>query len=230
MAEEARRPWLRLRRPALLAGVVAGAVLYVGLWFAMPGMETMLPLLLSWDSGVLVAFIALFLRLRNATQANMKDIAASQDAGKWAVLVLTLTATTASLVAIAAEMPAARNATGIREAGLALLIICTIVLSWALIHTIFALHYAHDFYLDPAVRPPRRTVGPRGLIFPGNQAPAYGDFLYFSFTIGMTFQVSDVRIADPGVRRLALAHSIVSFFFATGILAMSINLVASLVQ
>jgi uncharacterized membrane protein len=68
------------------------------------------------------------------------------------------------------------------------------------------------------------------LIFPGNQSPAYGAFLYFSFTIGMTFQVSDVQIADPGVRRLALAHSIVSFFFPTGILAMSINLVASLLQ
>jgi uncharacterized membrane protein len=230
MASGAKPSWPRLRRPGLLAGVIAGVALYVVLRFAIPGMGTIVRLLLAWDAGVLTGFVALFLRLSNTSQEEMKRFADLLDAGKWFVLVLTLIAAMASLGAIAVEMPAARSASGAAAVGHAMLIIFTIVLSWALIHTVFAVHYAHDFYLEAAGRRSHRTTGARGMIFPGNAAPAYGDFLYFSFTIGMTFQVSDVQITDPAVRRVALAHAIASFFFATGILAMSINLVSGLYQ
>ena len=94
---------------------------------------------------------------------------------------------------------------------------------------LFALHYAHDYYLDvdlPAAQPGRES---ERLIFPGEPSPTYGDFLYFSFTIGMTFQTSDVQIADSYIRRVVVVHGAVAFFYTTGILALTISLVAGLI-
>ena len=127
------------------------------------------------------------------------------------------------------EMPQIKNASGIEEVARVVLIIYTIVVSWAFIHSMFALHYVHDYYLNVDVSP--APLGPTSerLIFPGEHSPTYGDFLYFSFTIGMTFQVSDVQIADSAIRRVALAHGAFAFFYTTGILALTINLVAGLI-
>src|SRR5262249_26046948 len=94
----------------------------------------------------------------------------------------------------------------------------TILLSWAFIHTIFALHYAHEFYDE-------NDGG--GLAFPGKDAPDYWDFVYFSFVIGMTSQVSDVGITDKRIRRTAAAHGIVSFIFNAALLALTVNIAAS---
>jgi uncharacterized membrane protein len=102
------------------------------------------------------------------------------------------------------------------------------VLSWALINTILALHYAHDYYSRAAADNAEQAVQEKSLLFPGTRPPSYGDFVYFSFTIGMTFQVSDVQIIDPAVRQLAIAHGIISFFYATVILALTVNLVAGI--
>jgi uncharacterized membrane protein len=96
----------------------------------------------------------------------------------------------------------------------------TIVLSWAAIHTTFALHYAHEYYRGGEVG---------GLAFPGDgeQQPDYWDFVYFSFVIGMTAQVSDVGITDRMIRRTAIAHGVVSFIFNTALLALMVNIAAS---
>jgi uncharacterized membrane protein len=105
-------------------------------------------------------------------------------------------------------------------AGLTLAVV-TIVLSWVLVHTAFALHYAHDFY---------RGKKPGGLQFPSGDAHAdadYWDFVYFSFVIGMTAQVSDVGITDKIIRRTATVHGIVSFVFNTALLALMVNIAAS---
>jgi uncharacterized membrane protein len=104
----------------------------------------------------------------------------------------------------------------------------TILCSWFMTHTMFALHYAHGYYsvADPA-EDERSDVG--GLEFPGDcHEPDYWDFLYFSFVIGMTFQTSDVAISRRKLRRLTLGHSILAFFFNTVILALSINIMAGL--
>ncbi len=95
------------------------------------------------------------------------------------------------------------------------------VLSWTLIHTVFAVHYAHSFYGDgPAPGPD--DAG--GLLFPGNeQVPDFWDFFYFSLVLGMTCQVSDVQITGKHMRRLASVHGALSFFFNTVILALTIN-------
>jgi uncharacterized membrane protein len=107
-----------------------------------------------------------------------------------------------------------------------LLSLATVVFSWMLVHTGFALHYAHVFYGD-SDEPGQETH--RGLDFPGGHPPDYFDFAYFSFVIGMTFQVSDVQITSRRLRRLALIHGALSFAFNTVILAMLINTVTSLI-
>jgi uncharacterized membrane protein len=219
--------WSRLRRPRLYAGVTAGFVVYVLLLFA-SSMSARLRFILAWDTGVLVALAAMFIGLRKASPDRMRTIAARQIIGKWTVLALTVFAATASLIAIAAEVPLIKTAGEYEQMFRVALVVVTILLSWALINTIFALHYAHDYYSRAAADDVGQVTQERCLLFPGTRPPSYGDFIYFSFTIGMTFQVSDVQIADPAVRRLAIAHGIISFFYTTVILALTVNLVAGI--
>lgn len=217
---------LHVRRPRLAAGVAAGLIVYA--FFFWSGAVTgRLSCILAWDAGVLVA-LALFAGLSNTSPATMKRIADQQDAGKWAVLMFTLLAAGASLVAIAGEVPLIRHAAEMEKIMRIGLIIGTIVLSWTFIQAIFALHYAHDYYSSAPEGSGSDEAISKGLLFPGAVAPTYLDFAYFSFTIGMTFQVSDVQIADPDMRKLALTHGVISFFYATGILALTINMVGGL--
>ena len=128
-----------------------------------------------------------------------------------------MAAAVASLAAIFAELVVAR---GSEFRGLHIMLaIVTITLSWTFIHVIFALHYAHDYY----------GSGHRanGLQFPGDDKPDYWDFVYFSFVLGMTFQVSDVAVTNRAIRRLVVAHGILSFAFNTAILALTVNLASS---
>jgi uncharacterized membrane protein len=221
---ETRRFWHRLRRPRLFAGTTTGIVIYLVLLFV-DEISGRLRFILAWDIGVTVALTLMLFTLRHATPERMRTIAARQVTGKWTVLGLTVVAASASLVAIAAEVPLIKTVGGLEQIARLTLVVVTIVLSWALINTIFALHYAHDYYLGASGK---ETCVQGGIVFPGTHPPAYGDFVYFSFTIGMTFQVSDTQITDPSVRQLAITHGIISFFYATGILALTVNLVAGM--
>lgn len=223
-----QRWWRRLRRPRLTSGLVVGLCTYALLFFV-TGVAWRLRLIAAWDVGASLALVALFFGLRKSSAATMKQNAIRQDTGKWAVLVFTLFAATASLVVITWEMPLVKNASGLEQAARVVLVIYTVALSWAFIQTMFALHYAHEYYLNADISAAKRGPGSAPLVFPGGQTPTYGDFLYFSFTIGMTFQVSDVQITDAGLRRVALGHGAVGFFYTTGILALAINLVAGLI-
>jgi uncharacterized membrane protein len=104
--------------------------------------------------------------------------------------------------------------------------ILAVVLGWFLIHTMFVFRYAHLYYYDSD----QDGTAQRGLVFPGTNEPDDFDFAYFSFVIGMTFQVSDVQITDPGVRTIALMHAILSFGYNTAILALGVNLASSLLN
>lgn len=101
-----------------------------------------------------------------------------------------------------------------------------VVLGWFLIHTTFIFRYAHLFYYDSD----QDGTAQRGLDFPGTKDPDDYDFAYFSFVIGMTFQVSDVQITDPGVRTIALFHALLSFGYNTAILALGVNLISSILN
>jgi uncharacterized membrane protein len=107
-----------------------------------------------------------------------------------------------------------------------LLSLFSIVESWFLIHTVFALHYAHVYYRNETDDETEGAGG--GLTFPGDEKPDYLDFVYYSFVLGMTFQVSDVQITAKSMRHLALLHGLLSFIFNTAILALSFNVISSL--
>jgi uncharacterized membrane protein len=178
--------------------------------------------LIGWDLGVLVYLAAAAVVIARCTSvAQMKSNAAAQDEGAFAILVLTVVAGMASLIAIFAELAAVDQANP-RYGFYAALAIGTVVLSWTFIHCIFALHYAHDFYGAGEHK--------NGLRFPDDGQPDYWDFVYFSFVIGMTFQVSDVAVMHKVVRRTVLVHGALSFLFTTAVLAMAVNLAASIIH
>lgn len=160
-----------------------------------------------------------------ATPETMRRNAQVQDEGRLVILGLITAAACASLLAIGFML---KDTKGVSTTVLTLhvtLSVVTIVGSWLLVHTIFALHYAHGYYQDGKTLPECKA---EGLDFPNDIEPDYWDFLYFSFVIGMTSQVSDVQITSRAMRRLALLHGILSFFFNTTLLAISINIIAGL--
>lgn len=129
-----------------------------------------------------------------------------------------------SLLAIAFLLKETKDLSPILVTLHVVLAIVTVVSSWLLIHTMFALHYAHSYYGNDTETNSEDHAG--GLDFPEEKQPDYWDFLYFSFVIGMTAQVSDIQVTSQPMRHLALIHSVLSFFFNKVILALSINIIA----
>jgi uncharacterized membrane protein len=195
---------------SLAVGVAVGLALVAATDWRQPTR-----LLVAWD-----VFLTLYLTLAAHLMAasgieHIRQRAAVEDEGQNTILVLTVAAGLASLAAIFAELGAGSGRRPIHIA----LAAATILLSWAFIHTIFALHYAHEFYDE--------EIG-GGLAFPGGAAePDYWDFVYFSFVIGMTSQVSDVGITNRQIRRTAAAHGVVAFVFNATLLALTVNIAAS---
>jgi uncharacterized membrane protein len=175
-------------------------------------------LLLSWDAGVALYLLLVYILMARSTAEHIRGHAAGADEGRFGVLVLTVFAALASIGAIVIELRSDVGAE--RSAGQLALATTTILLSWVFIHTIFALHYAHDYYGEHGNKQ-------SGLNFPGDDRPDYWDFVYFSLVIGMTAQVSDVAVASKPIRRTVTAHGIVSFFFNVALLALMVNVAAS---
>ncbi len=174
-------------------------------------------LLVGWDIGVAVYLVVMFAAMADADVAHIRRRSALMDEGRIAIPLLTAGAALASLAGIVIELIDKGSAREPWHLGLA---IATLALSWALIHTIFALHYAHEFYAEN-----RYEQG--GLAFPGKEEPDYWDFLYFSLVIGMTSQVSDVGVTAKAIRRTVSAHGVVSFVFNAALLALTVNIAAS---
>ncbi|WP_426437969.1 DUF1345 domain-containing protein [Bradyrhizobium genosp. P] len=172
-------------------------------------------LLAGWDAFAVLYLVLVYVMMFRCGVAYIKRNAAMQDDGRFLILLLTAIGALASLAAIVFELGASKNgSTGV-------LAVATIALSWTVVHTAFALHYAHEFY---------RGKTPGGLQFPSGEehvAADYWDFVYFSFVIGMTAQVSDVGITDRIIRRTATVHGIISFVFNTALLALMVNIAAS---
>ena len=195
--------------------VIAAASGAVVAFFAAGGMAAALPAaLVGWDAAVVLYLVMVYRTLIRSEMGHIRGHAIKEDEGRVAVLVLTVTATLASLAAIVALLGEGAVKMASRELFFA---IATILLSWAFVHTIFALHYAHEFYTGAA----------GGLEFPGGEKPDYWDFVYFSFVLGMTFQVSDVAVTSHSIRRVVLAHSIVSFLYNVALLAIVVNIAAA---
>jgi uncharacterized membrane protein len=174
--------------------------------------------ILAWDAAV---FIFLFLTYQVLAEPSVEQIrprAATLDTATSVMMGLVVLAACVSLFGLGLNLHGPGGALPDYPALKIALAGLTVVGSWSLIHTVFALHYAHLFY--------GRAKG--GLIFPGKSEPNYWDFMYYSFVVGMTFQVSDVQIASQELRRLTLIHGVLSFFFNTVILALAVSVGAGL--
>ena len=174
--------------------------------------------LAGWDVAVGLYLAAAAFLMAKSPVAEIRRHAAAQDEGAFALLLLTVAAALVSLGAIFIQLAAIdRSAPG--YGGHVALVILTVVLSWAFTHTIFALHYAYEFYGE--------AERAKGLRFPEDDRPDYWDFIYFSFVIGMTFQVSDVQVTHKWLRRTVTAHGVISFIFTTAIIALTVNMAAN---
>jgi uncharacterized membrane protein len=184
-------------------------------------MKPSLRAVIAWDVGILCYLTLILVMAARATPQSMRRRAANEDATRWIFLTAIPAAAWFSMFALLGLLREARTAAGQLSVDQALLAGATILLSWTLAHSMFALHYAYAYYGDVAAK------RPVGLLFPGDsREPDYWDFLYFSLVVGMTCQVSDVQVADRFWRRLVLAHGVVAFLFNTVVLALSINLLA----
>jgi uncharacterized membrane protein len=200
----------------LLLSALIGLVAIV----LMPGdLRFVTRMLIGWDIGVGLYIGLCLWMFSHYDMSHIRRQSVLQDEGRYVIPVLTVSAALASLAAILIEL---RTATGgaTREPLALALAVVTILLSWTFIHTIFALHYAHEFYTG------RHGQG-GGLEFPGGEKPTYWDFVYFSFVIGMTSQVSDVAVSSSTIRQTVAAHGFVSFVFNVALLALTINIAAS---
>ena len=169
-----------------------------------------------------VVYLALVAKMMFSSSPKKIELRANEDEGQFLVLILAFLAVVFSLVTITSELSAAKDMAGDEKTFHVLIAGFTIFTSWLFIHTVFALHYAHDFY--------DKDSGDRaeGLDFPKTKIPDYADFLYFSFIIGTSAQTADVGISSQSMRRLALVHCILAFLFNTTLLALTINIASSL--
>jgi uncharacterized membrane protein len=171
-------------------------------------------------AGVMMVMITRLVLM--ADPAEVRASAKLQDAGRTVILVIVLVAAFGSLFFVATLFREGKSGTVGGWGGVA---VAAVLLAWGLIHALYALHYAHVYYGDQGG--PSGKHG--GLTFPGGKTPDYLDFVYFSFVIGMTAQVSDVVVTSRRLRRLVLAHSVIAFFFNTIVLALTITLIATMV-
>ena len=146
---------------------------------------------------------------------KIERLAEENDANRTVMLVITSIVTTVVLISVGTEVVGRHTAT-IDKA----LIIATLIIAWLFSNTIYALHYAHMAYIQPG-------SGCCGFKFPGTPEPVYWDFVYFAFTCGMAFATSDVEITDQQIRKVVTFHCLAAFAFNIGVLAFTINLLAS---
>jgi len=172
---------------------------------------------------VTMAWMVMFTRDPYEVRRN----ASLQDSSQTFLFSAVISGATASLFAVFVLMGSSKSLPPTDAALQVTLSVLAIMLSWALVHTLFSLRYAHVYYLDAHKIARDKIEG--GLKFPGGGAPDYLDFAYYSFVIGMTCQVSDVQITSRWMRRLAIIHGLISFAFNTAILAMFINIIAGLI-
>jgi uncharacterized membrane protein len=178
--------------------------------------------LLGWTFGTAV-YLALAWWLAETFDAQRtRKRSQALDQPNVLILVVMLTAVGACFAAIAMLLQQVKDLAGLERAGHIALGLVALATSWLLIHTIYAFHYAHRYYQTEL----KKTEAGPGLDFPGNLDPDYFDFLYFSFVIGMTSQVSDVQVTSRDMRRITLVHGVLSFAFNMLVLALSINVVA----
>jgi len=198
---------------AMIVGTLVGAAVSP---FTMPAAA----ILIGWDAAMAIYLTWTFVSVRRLDPDATARLAKREDPSTAVAELLLLAAGTTMLVAVGFALVRAGEATGGMKAYLIALGLLSVVLSWTLVHSIFALRYARAYYSSPA----------GGIEFNESEPPNYIDFSYFAFTVGMTFQVSDTNITQKRIRRLTLHHALLSYLFGAVLLGLMINVVATLLK
>lgn len=183
--------------------------------------------ILTWTGFAFIMNGLSWSTIFSAHPIEMKKIAKLQDNNRNAIFIFILAATLVCLFVVIILLKSTQHLTGTPLTLHILLSIGAVISSWALVHTLFVFRYANLYYAT-AGKGKLAAKYLEGLEFPEEPEPDYLDFAYFSFVIGMTFQVSDVEISSKRIRRLALLHSLIAFAFNTVIVALSINVISGL--
>jgi len=179
-------------------------------------------ILIGWNAGALLYLLLVFAMMRDASADRIRSQAKREDEGRNTILLLVSVTMIAVLLAIAVQLSSAKEAHGVDKAAHVGLAALTVFTAWLFVQTIFALHYAHEYHLQHSDKTP-------SLCFPGTEKPDYYDFLYVSCIIGTSGQTADVAFASRRMRRVGLLHCILAFVFNTTLLALTINVAASLI-
>lgn len=210
-------------RPRLLVSLATG----LAAGFACAGIAHLRPLssaIAGWDTFCLIYLGQVFAVLGGKGPDDIRARAAIEDQGGGVILALILAACVAGVGAVALELSLAKADHGALKAAHVITAFATVTLSWFLTHTVYALHYAHEYYAAD----PDTGADAGGLAFPGGGDPDYWDFIHFAFIIGVAAQTADIAFTDRRMRRLGTSHGLIAFTFNTLIVALTINLVAGL--
>ena len=210
-------------RPRLTGSIAVGLLVGLTLSFTPNDLRWSTRFIFAWDV-MLLCFIGLTLPMMvECDDTKIKARAAGQDEGQHFVLALAIIAAIASIVAIAAELSLAKSEHGLWKGLRIALAFATVAGSWLFVQMIFALHYAHEYYGEGHGGARRG-----GLKFPDDDTPDYWDFLHFAAIIGVAAQTADIAFTSKSLRRTGTIHGMVAFVFNTVVLALTINLLASL--
>jgi uncharacterized membrane protein len=213
---------LILSRPRLFSSILIGVLVALFLPASLASHE-ITRVIIGWNTGTWLYLVFAAQMIFWTSHEKMRSRAIAQDDGKYFVLIMVIIASIVSIGAIFAELSVVKDMHGFLRTAHIALAIMTILSSWAFIQVMFALHYAHDFYLAKE----RGNLG--GLEFPNTTTPDYDDFLYFACVIGTSGQTADVNFTSKSMRRTGLVHCVLAFFFNTTLVALTINIASGLI-
>ena len=206
------------------------AILGIATGLIVPATISVVPrALIGWNIAVACYLVSSSIMMMRATHESIRERAKLLDDGRFIVLSMATLAAIGSLVGIVLVLGGIKDLAPLSRGLHVALAGSTIVMSWFFIHMMFAQLYAHEYYAEQRGDRARKAEFRGGLMFPGTDKPHYTDFLYFSYIIGVASQTADVATTSATMRGMSLAHSILAFFFNTTVLALTINIAASLI-
>ncbi|MFB2539249.1 MULTISPECIES: DUF1345 domain-containing protein [unclassified Acinetobacter] len=212
-----------ITRPRLCIGILSSFISFAILKFTFPYLHQIILLLSAWNVGILIYLASIFYLFQQADTQKIKDVANAEDEGMPVMLFLVFLTAIVSVLAIFKALALVKIEPNLSALYLSLVSL-TIVNAWFFIHTMFALHYAHQYYLSYEKD---QTIT---IAFPDTKQPNYWDFVYFAYIIGTSAQTADIAFNHGSSRKIGLVHSILAFFFNVAILAMLINISSSIIM
>jgi uncharacterized membrane protein len=230
-SKPARRPyWRPIRivqaRPRLFISCAFGIVI----GFLLPhDIRWVTRALIDWNAGIWLYLVLVGAMIAKSSKESAIRRAVLQDDGRFVILILAALAAIAAFGGIFAELTIVKDLSGLPKALHISLAAATIVSAWTFVHVMFALHYAHEYFSERVAKGTYDAESHPALRFPGTIDPDYLDFFYFSFVIGVACATADIEIWAREMRRTALVHCVLAFFFNSAVLALTINIAAGLV-